>query len=452
MRNIRLAFWCLPWLVACAPEQAPPPPPPAPPAQPAAPPAPVSDAVLFEGARLIVGDGSTLENAAFLVEDGRFTEVGLAGTVTAPPGAARVDLSGQTVMPALIDAHCHLGYADIGAMTDVRENYSRENIVEHLHRFAYYGVGAAMSMGIDPLSMGGLRDESIRGAARFRWAGRGIGRPNAGPGATDRRDVVYGIDTVAEALAAVRELAANRVDLVKIWVDDRNGTVEKLAPDLYGPIIDEAHRLGMRVTAHIHYLEDAKELLRAGVDGFAHGVRDVDIDDEFMELLARRPYTFLIPNLPDSGARTADDLPFYAQTLPGDAVDTMRAGIAEGDSDDPPESFQIQARNLARMYEAGITIALGTDGDGAGWDAHEEIADMVTAGMSPSDAIVAATSNAAQLLRLYDLGTIGDGKSADFVVLDANPLDDIKNTRAISSVYIRGEELDRAALAAGWTD
>ena len=454
MRTIRLVVCCLPWLAACAPQEAPAPAPtpaPTPPEQPSALPTPLSSAILFEGGRLIVGDGGVVENAAFLVENGRFTEVGLAGAVEAPAGASRVDLTGKTVMPAIIDGHCHLGYADIRAMTDVRANYSRENIIDHLHRSAYYGLGAAMSMGIDPLDMVGLREEEIADAARFRWAGRGIGRPNAGPGATDRRDVVYGVDTPEEGRAAIRELAANQVDLVKLWVDDRNGTVPKLTPDLYGPIIDEAHRLGLRVTAHIFYLEDAKDLLRAGIDGFAHGVRDVDVDDEFMELLARRPYTFLIPNLPDSGDRTTDDLPFIAETLPTEAIDEMRTAIAEGIVEDPEEYFQVQARNLARMYEAGVPVILGTDGGGAGWDAHEEIADMVTAGMSPADALVAATSNAARLLRLHDLGAVADGKSADFVVLDANPLDDIKNTRAISNVYIRGMEVDRAALAADWT-
>jgi len=463
MRTIRLALCCLPWLAACAPQEAPAPTPtptPTPPVQPSEPPAPLSNAILFEGGRLIVGDGGVIENAAFLVENGRFVEVGLAGAVGAtvavgtvgePAGAARVDLTGKTVMPAIIDGHCHLGYADIRGMTDVRANYSRENIIDHLHRSAYYGLGAAMSMGIDPLDMVGLREEEITGAARFRWAGRGIGRPNAGPGATDRRDVVYGVDTPEEGRAAIQELAANQVDLVKLWVDDRNGTVPKLTPDLYGPIIDEAHRLGLRVTAHIFYLEDAKDLLRAGIDGFAHGIRDVDVDDEFMELLASRPYTFLIPNLPDSGDRTTDDLPFIAETLPTEAIDEMRTAIAEGIVEDPEEYFQVQARNLARMYEAGVPVILGTDGGGAGWDAHEEIADMVTAGLSPADALVAATSNAARLLRLHDLGSVTDGKSADFVVLDANPLDDIKNTRAISNVYIRGMEIDRAALAADWT-
>ena len=444
MSWIKLILFSLPLAVACTPQEAPPS---------GTPQSQLtsesSDVILFEGGRLITGDGNVLEDAAFLIENGRFTQVGVSGTINVPAGAVQVNFSGKTIIPALIDGHGHLGYSDVGARTDVRASYSRENIIDHLHRHAYYGQSATMSMGIDPLSMAELRESTIDNAARFLWAGRGMGRPNAGPGATDRRDVPYGIDTVEEGIAAVHELAETQVDLVKIWVDDRNGTVEKLTPDLYGPIIKEAHRLGLKVTAHIFYLEDAKDLLRAGIDGFAHGIRDVDVDDEFMELLANRPYTFLMPNLPNSGSTTIDDLPFFAQTLPAAGAETMRTEISESTTH---ARFAVEARNLKRMYDAGVTLITGTDGDGAGWDIHEEIADMVLAGVSPTDALASATKNAAELYRLHDLGTISAGKSADFVILDSNPLENIKNTREISNVYIRGEEVNRAELSANWTE
>jgi len=444
MSWIKLILFSLPLAVACTPQEAPPS---------GTPQSQLtsesSDVILFEGGRLITGDGNVLEDAAFLIENGRFTQVGVSGTINVPAGAVQVNFSGKTIIPALIDGHGHLGYSDVGARTDVRASYSRENIIDHLHRHAYYGQSATMSMGIDPLSMAELRESTIDNAARFLWAGRGMGRPNAGPGATDRRDVPYGIDTVEEGIAAVHELAETQVDLVKIWVDDRNGTVEKLTPDLYGPIIKEAHRLGLKVTAHIFYLEDAKDLLRAGIDGFAHGIRDVDVDDEFMELLANRPYTFLMPNLPNSGSTTIDDLPFFAQTLPAAGAETMRTEISESTTH---ARFAVEARNLKRMYDAGVTLITGTDGDGAGWDIHEEIADMVLAGVSPTDALASATKNAAELYRLHELGTISAGKSADFVILDSNPLEDIKNTREISNVYIRGEEVNRAELSANWTE
>ena len=441
MKSARFFFCWLPFITACAPEAVPPPT--------SLPPEVTSSAIVFEGARLIVGDTSApLENAVFVVEDGRFTEVGAAGDLDLPAGAARVDLSGKTVMPALIDLHVHLGYLDIAGMTNTPANFTRENLVDHLTRLAYYGVTAALSMGLDRGELPyEVRATTLPGVARLLTAGAGIARPNASTGAADRRDVAYGIDTEAQARAAVRELAAKNVDMVKIWVDDRGGTVQKLTPELYAAVIDEARALGVQVAAHIFNLEDAKGLLRAGLHGFAHGVRDLMLDDEFMGLLAEHPDLFLIPNLPERGPRTDADLEFAAETLPAAEIDAMRAQQAIFEAD-PNELFETQAGNLMRMHEAGVTVGFGTDGDGSGWDAHEELFDMVAAGMTPADVIVAATSISAEIVGLDDLGTVAAGKSADFIVLDANPLDDIANTRAIASVYIRGEAVDRDALLA----
>ena len=201
-----------------------------------------------------------------------------------PAGAERVDLTGRTIIPALIDTHVHL-------------SRTRAALIEDLEQRAYYGVAAAMSLGQDTgEDVYRVRAETVPGAARYRTAGRGITRPEPG-----RSDIPFWITTEGEARAAVRELAALEVDIVKIWVDDRNGRYEKLTPALYGAVIDEAHRHGLRVTAHIFSLEDAKGLLRAGVDAFAHGVRDRDVDDEFVELVRARPHVVLVPNLPGRG-------------------------------------------------------------------------------------------------------------------------------------------------------
>ena len=228
MRTAKLLLFCLPWLAACAPQDGSQDAPQSTPA----PTPPLTGAILFEGARLIFGDASgPLENSAFLVEDGHFVQVGNVGEIALPAGATHVDLTGKTVMPAIVDLHVHPGYADIKEVTDSRANYSRDNLIDHLHRIAYHGVAAALSMGLDPGDMPyRLRAQTIPDAARFRLAGAGIARPNAGPGATDRRDVAYGVDTEAEARAAVAELAARNVDIVKIWVDNRGGSVEKLTP------------------------------------------------------------------------------------------------------------------------------------------------------------------------------------------------------------------------------
>jgi imidazolonepropionase-like amidohydrolase len=384
---------------------------------------------VFEGARLITGDGSApIENATFIVSGNRFQQVGRAGQVQVPAGARRVDLKGKTVMPAIVDTHTHLAT-------------NREMLVDQLQRKAYYGVAVAMSLGQDNTDVAfQVRDEVIPNAARFRTAGRGITMPEPG-----RNDAPYWITTVAEGRKAVQELAARKVDLVKVWVDDRNGMYKKLTPELYGAIIEEAHKSGLRVTAHIFTLEDAKGLMRAGIDAFAHGVRDKDIDEEFVNMMRQRPAVVLVPNLPDRGVAT--DLSWLASSVPAAELKTLQA--AATDRPAVQQTFGIQARNLAKLNAAGVRIALGTDGNVA-WAHHLEMEDMVAAGMTPSQVIVASTRNAADLLKITDAGTIAEGKSADFLVLDANPVDDIRNTRRIADVYLRGTTVDRNAMRTRW--
>ena len=418
------------------------------------PPDTAATVVLFEGSRLIAGDGAApIESSAFIVENGRISASGRKGELQLPAGAARVDLTGKTVMPALVDAHSHLGYTDVARMTTTAANYTSANLVDHLRRYAYYGIAATLSMGVDrgelPFE---LRAEPVAGAALFRTAGRGIALPNAGPGADYRKDAAYGVTTEADARAAVRELAAKKVDIVKIWVDDRDGTVKKLPPEMYRAIIDEAHAQGLRVVAHIFDLADAKALLRSSIDGFAHGVRDLDLDDELIGLFKARPDVFVIPNLPER--ETVDDLSWLSDTVPAAEIQRLRDARAARTPAAVKQAialYDVQARNLARLRAAGVRIGFGTDaGISVGWTAHTELADMVAAGMTAADVIVAATRISAEILGLDQLGTIAAGKSADFIVLDGDPLQDITNTRRISDVYIRGQRVDRPAMKAAW--
>jgi imidazolonepropionase-like amidohydrolase len=411
--------------------------------------------IWFEGARLIVGDGSPpVENAAFLVEGATFTWVGRRGDRQPPAGAARVDLSNMTVMPALIDGHNHIGLVDMRHGSNSQANYRRDNLVDHLERYAYYGVAAALSMGLeaDPGLAYELRDEAIPNAARFLTVGKGIAAtPIAGPPGEPRVGIPFGARTEDEGREHVRELARRGVRFVKIWVDDRNGGVPKLQPIVYRAIIAEAHERGMEVLAHLGRttgLADAKDLLGAGVDGFVHMVRDRDVDAEYLAALKRHPRTWTAPTMPVPATR--DTLAHLAETVPPDRIEAVRVQVArrEAKGNPPDELFELHCRNLRRIHEAGMVVGMGTDGTGDGFGAHEQIEAYTRCGLTPMEAIVAATGTNARILHLERMGTLTAKKEASFIVLEADPLAEIANTRRIARVYLRGEEVDRQALRA----
>lgn len=430
-----------------------------------------SSATVFDGTRLVIGDGSApIENGSVVVQNGRIAAIGPSGQVTAPAGAAHVDLRGKTVMPAMVNAHVHIGYE--GYTSWGAKNYTPENVLDHLRREAFYGVGATQSVGSSP-TRESLQFQKDQQAGKFAPASRyffmpGMAPPNGGPDAvlrvaTTELRVVNEVSTGDEARAAVKTMAGQGIRQVKIWVDDRRGTYPKMTPEVFNAVIDEAHRHQMIVNAHATTLPDQKAVIKAGADVLVHVVQNEKVDDELLALVREhKPYWATVIGLGDPTEVCEHD-PFFEESLPPSVVAAIRATkepkpLAPSCGPPSPNAArreEILSYNFQAMIRAGMRVVLGTDtgihaGHTFGTGDHHELARWVQLGMSPSDAIVAATSRPAQLLNITDMGTLAAGKSADFVVLDANPLDDIDNTRKISSVYLRGQKLDRAALLAKW--
>ena len=427
--------------------------------------APASSAVVYDGATLIDGTGLPATEAARLVVDqGAVIAVGPQAEIEMPSGATVVDLSGKTVMPALVNLHGHVGFQR--GLTYDAANYTRENIVDHLNRYAYFGVGVIVSLGTDAGDVWSeiRRDQEAGslGGARLFTAGRGLARPNAGPGAAALRPSAYGVASEDDGRGYVQELAARGVSFVKIWVDDRGGSVEKLEPALYRAIIDEAHRHDLAVIAHVFYHDDAEELVAAGVDGFAHLVRDREMDDALVAAIVERG-VFVMPNIGISErGRHTEPPPWLSSSILAETVapDVLAraadafASRATDAAERAARSYEQMERSLAKLHAAGASLVLGSDSGVQdhfyGLSAHRELELMVAAGLSPMDAIVTATSRSAERLGLDDSGRLAPGSRADFIVLDASPMDDVTNTRRIADVYLGGTAVDRGALRAGW--
>ena len=441
---------------------------------------------VFEGARLITGDGrAPIENSAFIVENNQFTRVGRRGELQVP-AAARVDLTGKTVMPTMVDLHGHIGFQNVAEGTMSKEIFTRENLIDHLQRLAFAGVGAVVGVGdlVDRSDLRGgrtkwgdvplrVRGEIVPNAALFRTAGAGMAWPGSGAqGHPSRVDVSYPVATVEEARAAVQDYVLMKPEFIKIWVDDRGGTKQTLTPVLYRAIIDEAHKHNVPVAVHNVTLANAKELMRAGVEGWLHvPVRGGEsVDEELIAIVKNRiasndrPNIWMTPSLitawmdTQGGRRPAwlDDpllgatySPQHIQEHWGDPLKKMTPEEVTR----ARRAFELQGRNAMRLRAAGMRIVTGTDtGQTRFWIGffnHLDLESMVAMGMAPAEAIVAATRDAAAIAKVNS-GMVAPGKSADFIVLDANPLENIANTRRINKVYLRGQEVPRAAFAARW--
>lgn len=425
------------------------------------------DSLLFQNASVIVGDGAQLAPTDVLVSDGRIVAIGAGLEQTAAADSAtRVDLSGKWLMPALIDGHAHIGYqsrASWGA-----DNYRLANLEDNLRQYAYYGFGAVFSAGSDPAGLGHelqLRIAAQQDLPEFLFAA-GMAPPGQGPNnqflahtsqveAETGMTILSGLETPDQARQAVAEAATQGIKFIKIWVDDRGGTQLKLSPAIYRAVIERASSLGLKVFVHQQSARDMPDIINAGAHGFLHG----RIGENFTSALAQQAEgagIFVIPNLGLGELRreTIGDDPFLRAFLSAEL--RMQLGPLSNRSASPVRNEQLEAELRAgfnRIEEAGLDLVLGTDagavpGHPFGYTGHRELEIFVRLGMTPMAALVAATGNAARHLDLDDMGLVAVGKRASLLVLAANPLEDIRNTREIHAVYLNGRLIDRDAIVA----
>ena len=383
----------------------------------------------FTGITLIDGtDKPPVANATLIVRGGRVVAAGPSSRVAVPANAERVVLTGKTVIPGLINAHGHV------------------NAPGDLATYAAYGITTVFSLGGEPASVF---------AARASQATSSLDRARvfvAGP--------VLAPKTPEEARAQVADVAAQKVDVVKIRVDDNLGTTAKMSPEVYRAVIDEAHKRGLRVAVHLFYLADAKDVLSAGADFIAHSVRDLDVDADVVRALKARNVcvsptlmrevsTFVYESTPDfftdSLFLSHANREWMATVSEPGRQQAMRTSTA---AQRYKIALEVASRNLKTLSDAGVPIAMGTDtgpvGRFQGYFELMELELMVKAGLTPAHALRSAWRDAARCTKLdRDLGTLETGKWADFVVLDANPLSDIRNVRRISSVWIAGNRVAR---------
>jgi imidazolonepropionase-like amidohydrolase len=416
---------------------------------------------------VIDGTGAPAKpDSAIVMTDGKISYVGPMAGLKAPAGARIEDLSGKFVMPGIIDSHVH-----VGMMHDVTqdEKYETlENVTADLKQYAAYGVTTVQVLGTDKDFVIDLRNQQrkIRPTmARLYSAGQGEVIKGGYGGLVG---VTIPISTPAEARKQVDEQAAKGVDFIKLWMDDERKTIPvKMPYDVSAAIIDEAHKHHLRAVAHIFYLDDAKELVKEGIDGFAHMVRDQPVDQALLDAMKAKGVWMVSPTLSREMAYSVAVMPwlndpFFTRGVTPGTLDALRSMAREqavvlGLTRFPGLPYEkkvfwdmdrtlFQAlENYQAMIKAGVKTGMGTDsgpnGRFPGFNAHEEMQLQVLAGRTPMDAIKSATVDNAEWLRDKTIGSIETGKWADLLVLDKNPLDDIRNTETINSVYIAGQSV-----------
>lgn len=394
--------------------------------------------IAFVGGRIVDGTGApAIENGVLISIDGKIVAIGSAATTPIPADAQRVDVSGKTLIPGLINTHGHVGQV-LGLETG---HYDRGNVLRQLGLYARYGVTTVNSLGDDEYEGFAIRNEQepmFVDHARLLVAG-----PVLAP------------ETVEQAKVAVNGVADQNPNFIKIRVDDNLGRTPKMAPEIYSAIAQESEKRGIPLAVHMYNLADAKATLAAGADFMAHSVRDTEVDQAFIDALkasdvcytptlTRELSTFVYESEPSFFGD-----PFFTKEVDPAIMATLREPERQARMRDNASAqhyknnaLPMAMHNLKSLSDAGVKVVMGTDSGPAarfqGYFEHLELAMMVEAGMTPMQVIQSATSVAADCLGLDYIGSLEVGKWTDVVVLDKNPLEDIGNTKSLSQVWIAG--------------
>jgi imidazolonepropionase-like amidohydrolase len=410
------------------------------------------DIKVITGATLFDGTGRPeVKDAVVIIEGNRIKQAGPKQSVRIPRGAQVIDASGKYIIPGLADMHNHLDSDSVG-ITQREKDFKGS-----LQRM----LGWGFTLLFDPASRNlEARPELKKLAApdgapypHYYSVGRTFGAKGGhGP------DTKYTPETVEDARAAVREVKAANTDAIKIYYTDlRYVTTQRrpmLKPEVMAAIVDEAHKQGLKVYVHAPVLEFAKEVLRAGVDGLAHGILSDPIDDEFIALMKRNKAVYVSTN---SVFESVSDITGWSRRaaaadergiLPKEVYETGSSPELEKQWNKKwnnisymKERLPILRANLRKVYDAGIPVVAGSDSSGAfvGLASQIELMLQVESGLTPRESLQTATLNAARMIgREKDLGSVEPGKLADMLILDADPLADIGNIRRIYRIVKGG--------------
>lgn len=412
----------------------------------------VDAARLFDGRKLI-------ENARLIIRDGHVSALAPRAALAAPAGARRVDLGDHVIIPGLIAGHSHVGM--VSGVDAGGQHYTRDIVRKDLRQFQRYGIVAVNALGMNGALFHELRKEALpQDQADLYGAGGGIGAvAGAPPASMNPPGAMIRAKTPREATQAVDQMADAGVDMIKIWVDDFGGQAPKMPPEIYQAVIKRAHERGLKAAAHIHDLDDAKNVLRAGVDIIGHGVRDRAVDQEFIDLI-KESGAWYVPtiNINEAEYIYADhpewlEDAFFKMAL-NPALETRLRDTewrkkALNGSASHRRAVATNIANLRLLHRAGVNIGFGTDSGATplripGFAEHLELGHMVAAGLSPAEALAAATSSTAAMMGTPDRGCLVAGCRADFLVLAADPTQDIRNSRSIVALWRDGKPIPQA--------